>query len=304
MKFGIGLPVTQQMPSQPQWETGDDPRPIVAVAKKADDLGYAWVPCSDHVIIPRRAVPSLGAPWYEPATTLAFIAGFTQRVRLLAHVISLPYHSPFDIAKQYATLDRLSGGRVILGVGVGHLRGEFRVLQAPYEERGAVADEYIQIIKALWTAEEASFQGQYYEFREVHLAPRPVQKPHPPIWVGGNTRRAARRAALLGEGWIPFQVTFEEMQDRLKYMRALPAYEQRREPLEVVIPSGPLEIAAKPIDGERSRFNGSREQVLEDVRTYQELGVTGMTVGFRSRSLDEHLEKMERFAQEIMPVFQ
>ena len=110
------------MPGQPSWTYGDDPAPLVAIAKKADELGYDWLPCSDHVVVPDRAVPSMGAQWYEPATTLAYLAGVTERIRLLAHVVVLPYHSPFDVAKQYATLDRLSGGRVILGVGTGHLR--------------------------------------------------------------------------------------------------------------------------------------------------------------------------------------
>jgi len=290
MKFGATLPLVQQMPDQPDWQKGGDPAPLIAVAKKADELGYAWVPCSDHVVVPRRAVPFMGAPWYEPATTLAFVAGFTQRLRLLTHVIILPYHSPFDIAKQYATLDRLSGGRVILGVGAGHLRGEFRALHAPFEQRGAVTDEYIQIIRALWTQEEASFRGEHVEFWELHLAPRPVQQPHPPIWVGGNSRRAARRAVELGDGWIPFQVTLDEVRDRLAYMRTLPSFEQRAAPFEVVVPGGPFDLS-------------ERDGVLEEIRAYQEAGVTGMTVGFRSDSLDQHLERMEQFAREIIPAF-
>src|SRR3990170_7007197 len=128
MKFGVTLPLVQQMPGTPAWEAGDDVRALIAVAQRADELGYAWVPCSDHVIVPKRALPTMGATWYEPATTLAFVAGVTQRLRLLTHVLILPYHIPFDVAKQYATLDRLSGGRVILGVGAGHLRGEFGAL--------------------------------------------------------------------------------------------------------------------------------------------------------------------------------
>jgi len=290
MKFGATLPLVQQMPDQPEWQKGGDPAPLVAAAKQADELGYAWVPCSDHVVIPRRAVPAMGATWYEPATTLAFVAGFTQRLRLLTHVIILPYHSPFDIAKQYATLDRLSGGRVILGVGAGHLRGEFRALHAPFEQRGAVTDEYIQIIKALWTQEEASFRGEHFEFWELHLAPRPVQQPHPPIWVGGNSRRAARRAVELGDGWIPFQVTLDEVRDRLAYMRTLPSFEQRAAPFEVVVPGGPFDLS-------------ERDRVLEEIAAYRDAGVTGMTVGFVARSLDEQLERMEQFAREIIPAF-
>ena len=165
MKFGTPLPLVQQMPGTPAWQTDEDVSALIAVAKKADELGYAWLPCSDHVVVPARAVPSMGATWYEPATTLAFVAGVTQRIGLLTHVLVLPYHSPFDVAKQYATLDRLSGARVILGVGAGHLRGEFGALGAPFEERGAVTDEYIRIIKALWTDEEASFEGAYRSFR-------------------------------------------------------------------------------------------------------------------------------------------
>jgi probable F420-dependent oxidoreductase len=300
MQFGTALPFVQQMPGAPAWETGDDPRPLVAVAKRADELGYAWVPCSDHVIVPKRALPSMGATWYEPATTLAFVAGVTQRLRLLSHVIILPYHSPFDIAKQYATLDRLSGGRVILGVGAGHLRREFAALGAKYDERGAVTDEYIRIIATLWEQEEASFQGSYYQFEAFYLAPRPVQQPRPPIWVGGNSRRAARRAAELADGWVPFQVTPDEVRDRLDYVRRLGV---RATPLEVVVPGGPVEITAQAVDGERAGFTGSREQVVEDIRDYADAGVTGMTVSFRSRSLEEHLEKLERFAQEIAPAF-
>ncbi len=303
MKFGTALPSTQQMPGAPEWETRNDPRALIAVAKRADELGYAWLPCSDHVVVPKRAVPTMGATWYEPAATLAFVAGATERIRLLTHVLVLPYHSPFDIAKQYATLDRLSGGRVILGVGAGHLRPEFRALRADYERRGDVLDEYIRVIDALWTQEEASFQGERFHFEGLHLAPRPVQSAlggRPPIWVGGNSRRAARRAAELGDGWVPFDVTPGDVRDRLEYVGRLGL---RTKPLEVIVPAGPIEIAADVIDGERAPFSGSREQVIEDIRAYEAAGATGMTAGFRARSLEDHLEKLERFAREIAPAF-
>jgi probable F420-dependent oxidoreductase len=302
VRFGVSLPLVHQMPGQPAWETGDDTESLVAVAKRADELGYAWAPCSDHVVVPSRAAPSMGATWYDPATTLAFIAGFTQRLRLLTHVLILPYHNPLAVAKQYATLDRLSGGRVILGVGVGHLKPEFRTLGANYGERGRVTDEYIRAIKALWSNAEASFEDEYVRFRDVQLSPRPVQEPHPPVWVGGNSRRAVRRAVELGDGWVPFEVTLEEVRDRLAYARALPAFEQRAAPFDVVVPAS-FEVTARAIDGERAPFTGSREQVIEDVEAYREAAVTGMTAGFRSRSLAEQLEKMERFAEEIAREF-
>ena len=178
-----------------------------------------------------------------------------------------------------------------------------RALNAPYEKRGDVTDEYLQIIKKLWTDEAATFEGKYYQFRELHLAPRPVQQPHPPIWVGGNSRRAARRAVELGDGWVPFQVTLEEVRDRLDFIRALPGYGERRTPLEVVIPTGAVEMTVEAIDGDRAAFAGSRQQLVEQIGVYRELGVTGMTVGFRSRSLEEQLEGMEQFAAEVIPAF-
>ena len=301
MQFGVSLPLVQQMPGASDWEVAGGPEAIASVAKRADELGYAWVPCSDHVVVPRRALTTMGAVWYEPATTLAFVAGMTQRIRLLTHVIVLPYHNPLAVAKQYATLDRLSGGRVILGVGTGHLKPEFRALRAAYEERGAATDEYIAIIRALWTNEQASFHGKYFTFEEMSVAPRPVQYPHPPIWAGGNSRRAARRAAELGDGWVPFQVTPEDVRDRLDYVR--PLLEERTRPFDVVVPASPIDLTPNAFDGARSPFSGSREQIIEDIRTYEAAGVTGMTAGFRARSLDEQLEKMERFAREIAPAF-
>jgi probable F420-dependent oxidoreductase len=301
VQFGVSLPAVQQMPGVPDWEAASSPEAIAAVAKRADELGYAWLPCSDHVVVPKRAIATMGATWYEPAATLAFVAGMTQWIRLLTHVIVLPYHNPLAIAKQYATLDRLSGGRVILGVGTGHLKQEFRALNAPFAERGPATDEYIAIIKALWSNEEASFHGKYFQFEEMSVAPRPVQQPHPPIWVGGNSRRAVRRAAALGDGWVPFQVTPEDVRDRLDCVR--PLLEQRERPFDVVVPASSVELTDKSIHGTRPPFSGSREQVIEDIRVYEAAGVTGMTAGFRARSLDDQLEKMERFAREIAPAF-
>jgi probable F420-dependent oxidoreductase len=292
MKFGTSLPLVQQMPGQPEWEAEAGVEGLVAVARRADALGYDWLPCSDHVVVPERAVAMAGASWYEPATTLAFVAAQTERIRLLTHVLVLPYHSPFDVAKQYATLDRLSGGRVILGVGTGHLKGEFRALKAPFEERGAVTDERIRTITSLWTGGEG-----------VHLEPKPVQRPHPPIWVGGNSRRAARRAVELGDGWVQWQVTLDDVRDRLAYVERLPAFGTRTRPLDVALPVGPVEIAVQPIDGVRRAFAGSAEQVIEDVRAYQDAGVTGMTVNFRGRSLLEHLVMLEDFRREVMAAF-
>lgn len=304
MRFGTTLPLVQQMPGQPGWERGDDPAPLGAVARRADELGYDWLPCSDHVAVPAKALDFMGATWYEPATTLAFVAGMTSRIRLLTHVLILPYHNPFDVAKQYATLDRLSGGRVILGVGTGHLRAEFLALGLgdAFEARGDITDERIDAITSLWTQEPASHRGARHEFYDVHVAPRPAQQPHPPIWAGGNTRRAVRRAVERCDGWVPWQLTFEELRERLDCARALPAYAARTRPLDVAVPAA-VDLRDRPIDGARAAFAGSAEQIAGDVRAHEALGVTGLTVGFRSRSLSERLEQLERFARDVMAGF-
>jgi probable F420-dependent oxidoreductase len=292
MKFGTSLPLVQLMPGTPDWQRAAGIDGLMAVARRADELGYEWLPCSDHVLVPRPAEPSMGTTWFEPATTLSFVAAITKRIRLLSHVVVLPYHSPFDVAKQYATLDALSGGRVILGVGTGHLRAEFRALGAQFEGRGAVTDDRIRTIESLWRGEA-----------DLSMEPRPLQRPHPPIWVGGNTRRAARRAVELGDGWVPWQVTLEDVHDRLDYARRLPSFERRMRPLDVALPVGPVQITGRPLDGERAAFTGTVQQVIEDIRAYQEAGVTGMTVNFNAGSLDEHLERIEQFARDVMPAF-
>lgn len=301
MRFGVSLPGTQQMPGVPEWECTDTAKAISLVARRADELGYAWVPCSDHIAVPQRAAVTMGTTWYEPGATLSFVAGLTSNIRLLTHVIVLPYHNPIAIAKQYATLDALSNGRVILGVGAGHLKAEFRALGANFNERAAVTDEYLQAITTLWTKDTAWFGGDYISFQDLALSPRPVQHPHPPVWVGGNSRRAARRAAEMGDGWVPFEVTPEDVRDRLNYVR--PLLEARERLFDVVVPASPVELTPKAIDSRRAAFSGSREQIAEDMRSFEAAGVTGMTVSFRSRSLDEHLEKLEWFAQEIVPAF-
>jgi probable F420-dependent oxidoreductase len=300
MKFGTALPFVQQMPDRPQWERANDVSALVSIAREADRLGYAWLPCSDHVVVPARAVPSMGDTWYDPVSTLSFVAGQTARIRLLSHVVVLPYHNPLSVAKQYATLDHLSNGRVILGVGAGHLRSEFRALGASYDDRGPATDECIRIIKAVWTSTPASYHGDRFDFSGLHLSPRPLQQPHPPIWVGGNSLRAARRAVELADGWVPFELTLRELRDRLAFIEL--ALVEKPDPFDVVLPAG-VQLTARPVDRGRATFHGSAEQVIEDIRTLLEEGATGLTIGFRAASLGEYIERMQQFAETVMTAF-
>src|SRR5947199_5035457 len=219
-RFGLGLPGVQQIPSRSQpWEALVGGAEILRAARAAEAAGFAWVSCSDHVLVPASRADTMGATWYDAGSTLAFVAGATTRIGLLSHVLVLPYRHPLVVAKQYGTLDRLSGGRVILGVGSGHLKPEFAALGADYDRRGRVTDEYIHAIGAAWETDVARFDGQTVAFRDVMVAPRPTRQPRPPIWVGGNSRAAVRRAARHADGWIPWQLTPDDFAAAVAFAR-------------------------------------------------------------------------------------
>jgi probable F420-dependent oxidoreductase len=303
--FGTSLPGVIQFPGRERaWETTITPDQMLEVAREADRLGLHHVACADHVVVPRSRAPYMGSRWYEPVATLGFIAGATRQLRLLTHVLVLPYHNPFAVAKAFATLDRLSNGRVLLGVGVGHLKPEFKILGAPYEERGAVTDEYLQVIRALWQDDDPHFEGRYLQFRDVYLDPRPVQQPHPPIWVGGNTRRSLRRAIRLGDGWIPWNVGLAEIKTLLDYAQTLPEMAARDRPLAVVAPTDGAISFTIPQTPNRKAFTGRAEDIAEDIRAYLDAGATDLQVGFAGATLPEYLDTMRRFAAEVMPLFQ
>jgi len=329
MRFGVGLPAVNPI-GAPRWDNETVLKGIVAVARKADELGYEYVTCQDHVVIPKEKSRLIGPRWYDPIATLGFVAAITRRVRLLTSVVVLPYRNPFVMAKSIATLDVLSRGRVICGVGVGHLQAEFEALNVPYEQRGPMSDEIIKIMKELWAKPAASYQGKYYQFTDVVLSPKPVQRPHPPIWIGGNSRLAMRRAVLAADGWEPFQVTPEEYADRVGYGRQVAREAGRGTGIDLVAPLGAIEVvegAARPqaqanverrvrdIAGDSEfyrRIAGNTfaaptratvEGVSAKVQRFKELGVNYINVAFKYREPSHYLESMDWFAREIMPRF-
>ena len=289
VRFGLGLPIVQQVPMRAQaWEANAGGPELVRIAQAADGLGFTHLSASDHVLVPRSRADAMGAPWYDAAVTLAFLAGVTQRIRLLSHVIVLPYRHPLLVAKAFGTLDHLSRGRVILGVGSGHLKPEFRILGAPYERRGAISDEYLQAIAAAWEKEVAEFRGETVSFRDVLVAPRPVQRPRPPIWVGGNSPAVVRRAARYADGWIPWQLGPEEFGAAVARAAKIAGEAGRTTPLDFVAPMT-ISTTDKTADA------------LQQVRAWRAAGATSFHVGLANRSLDEFLERMEWFAGEVMP---
>jgi len=328
VKFGIGLPGVNPM-SASRWDRDAITRGIVEVATAADRLGYEFVSAQDHPVIPEASRHMIGPRWYDALSTLSFVAGMTKRVRLLTSVVVLPYRDPFSIAKAMATLDVLSRGRAIFGVGVGHLKAEFDALGVPYAERGARTDEYLQIIKRLWAEESVTFKGRFYQCERMVLAPKPVQRPLP-VWVGGNSRAAAQRAGALADGFNPFQVSADELAGLAKESRSLAARAGRERSFAIVAPVGPVlrnpdaapkrsaeevqrRVQAIAGDSEFYRKIASRnlssdslsttEAVAGMVERAKAAGATHCNVGFRYRELPHYLEAMDWFAKEVMPQY-
>uniref|UniRef100_UPI000AF2F2B8 TIGR03619 family F420-dependent LLM class oxidoreductase n=1 Tax=Streptomyces acidiscabies TaxID=42234 RepID=UPI000AF2F2B8 len=195
LAYGIQLPVQSQSRIYVEpWEIDAGPTELVAVARAADEAGFAYVACCDHVAIPRRLADAMGTVWYDPVATLAHLAAVTTRVRLLSHVAIAGLRHPLLTAKQYATLDHLSGGRLILGVGAGHVQEEFEALGVDFARRGAVLDETLDALRtALGPDEFVGHQGKLYDYEDLGQRPRPAQ-PRVPVWVGGSAPAAIRRA--------------------------------------------------------------------------------------------------------------
>jgi probable F420-dependent oxidoreductase len=288
-RFGTSLPGIQQIPSRVRpWERDVNGDAILAAARAAEAAGFDWISCSDHPMVPVSRAEAMGPTWYDAGSTLAFVAGVTSRIRLLSHVLVLPYRHPLLVAKQYGTLDHLSGGRVILGVGSGHLKPEFRTLGADFERRGRVSNEYMQAIAAAWEQDVARFDGDTISFRDVMVSPRVSQRPRPPFWVGGNSPAALRRAARLGEGWVPWQLDPDEFAGLAKRARRLREESGRSGHFELVAPLGaPPQASADAIAAEAKRWRAA--------------GATSFHVGIGADSLQEFLGRLAWFGAEVAP---
>jgi probable F420-dependent oxidoreductase len=239
----------------------------------AETVGYHFMMLGDHVTITADVQGRYPAPFYDPFTTLAWLAGLTRRVELGFTVIVLPYRHPLETARMAATLDRISGGRLIFGIGVGWARQEFEVLGLPFEKRGAMTDDYLGALKAAWTRDVASYQGRFVSFKEIYTAPRPLQRPHPPIWVGGSSEAALRRTVLHGDAWHPIRSRIAFLRDEgLPRLRAIAEKEGR--PVPALCPRIRLRLTDSPLPEEtRLAGEGTMDQVRRDFAALEKLGV-------------------------------
>ncbi len=309
MKIGMGIPETGPQSTRTSLE---------AWIGRAEALGYAHFNVSDHIVIPTAIESSY--PYSETGdvsgwgacvdqfTYLAYLAAITKTARLVSSVTVIPLRGAMHTAKIVSTIDVLSGGRMILGIGVGWLEEEFEAVGAPpFKARGRVTDEYLQAFKALWTEDDPRFEGEHVRFADVIFEPKPVQRPHPPIWVGGESTPAMRHAVRHGDAWHPIYSnprhpldTLARMADAIDRLRRL-AEENDRDPDSVGIAYCGAWSAepATADDGQRRLLTGADRDVAEDIQALEALGVGDLLLGFQGDTLEASLDNMQYFADEI-----
>src|SRR4051794_38545361 len=211
MRLGITPPLFTMTPNaHAPWEEDAQFDDVVPLVEAADRLGYEYVTCSEHVIIPDDVAPVRGGRYWDPLATFGYLSARTERIRFATYVLVLGYHHPLAIAKRYGTLDRIAGGRLVLGLGVGSLEQEFRLLDASFADRGEVADDSLRALRAVWGRAEVAYAGPHHRFEELLVEPH-AANPATPFWIGGRTRRSLRRAVELGDGWAPFWLSREDV---------------------------------------------------------------------------------------------
>ena len=251
---------------------GANPDSLQRWAQVSESLGYHLLMTCDHIGLTSDVQGRYPAPFYEPISTLGWLAGITTQIEIGATVIILPYRNVLETARAMANIDQFSGGRLILGVGIGWAHQEFDALKVPFNRRGAITNEYLEALKLLWTQDVASYQGRFVSFDEVHTAPRPVQSPHPPIWVGGSSDAALRRAVRYGDAWHPIRIRMDWFKNT-----GIPRLRETAKELNLLVPALcpriKLRLTDAPLlDEERLVGEGNLEQVHQDMAGLEELG--------------------------------
>lgn len=278
-KLSVATPVVTMFPqSAGDWEKNATVEDLAQIAEAADRLGYHHLTCSEHVALPAAETGRRGTRYWDPLATFGYLAARTRRIRLATNVLVLGYHHPLEIAKRYGTLDQVSGGRLILGVGVGSLKEEFDLLGAPFDDRGRRADDALRALRAALSAPEPEYHGEFYSFGGMVVDPCAAQD-RVPIWIGGQTLRSLRRAATLADGWAPFNVSLRQARDwlgRFDFGRGF----------DVVLP--PPALLNPIVEPQQTR------DLLSETAAH---GATIVSAAFRHTSLPHYLENLQALAE-------
>lgn len=279
MKLGIMTPIVTNVFGAPlTWEKDATVDDIGRVAETADRLGYHHMTCSEHIGLPSTEAARRGTRYWDPLATFGYASARTRQIRFATMTLVLGYHHPLAIVKRYGTLDHVSGGRVILGVGVGSLKEEFDLLGAPFEDRGPRGDDALRALRASLATNEPLYDGEYYSYGGLTVDPCALQ-PRMPIWIGGRTRRSLRRAVTLADGWSPFNVPTAIAAEWLQ------AWELPHD-FEVVLMAEQL---LDPV--------GNRGPTEETLQTMASAGTTTLSAVFIAHSLEHYLEQLHALAE-------
>jgi len=301
--YGIQLPVQAlsvrtALPWERESGTIDD---MVRVARACDDAGFFYVAVCHHVAVPRGPAEMMGTQWFDPVPTLAYLAATTTRTRLMTNVYVVAYRHPLQTAKAFMTLDALSGGRVILGVGAGHVQGEFDALGIPFGERGRITDEAIDAIDAALRDEWPRHAGDRWEFSDVGQRPRPVQRPRPPIWIGGSGRPALRRVAARGDGWVPQGTPRAQLPHDIAYIREQRDRVRPGARPEIGYITEYVYVGDPEWDIPKFSVSGTPARLVDSFNELGAMGVSHLQLRFAARDAYEQCDQIAAFGAEVGP---
>ena len=303
MKFSFAMPNTVRVKALTQaFELDVTGADQAVMAKRAEELGYDMIPIPEHFVVPNAHVELSGPHYFHSTVAQAFIAGATQRIRVMSSVTLLPLQHPVVMAKALSTADWMSSGRITVCFGVGWDAEEFKILGVPFHERGRMADEYLAAIVELWTSDSPEFDGKYVSFKDIAFEPKPVQKPHLPIWIGGDAEPMLKRAARYGSGWFPWLTPPADIPAKIDFIKSQPTYDGR--PFDVLYGLGTSQIGEGHVvvDDPTQLPGMSAEAIIDQLGWFSELGVTITGVPIPPvKDVNAYLDYAQWVIEEIKP---
>jgi probable F420-dependent oxidoreductase len=303
--YGMQLPIQSQSTLYvAEWEKAAGPPELARIARAADDAGFFYIGVCDHTAIPERLADAMGTIWYDTTATLSWLAAQTTRTHLLSHVLILAQRHPLRAAKELSTLDLLSDGRLIVGVGAGHVPEEYELFTGDFDERGRHTDEAVSALARAFTEEFPVLPGPRFPASGMGLAPRPARQPRPPIWIGGSSPAAIRRTAAFGDGWLPQGTRRRDLPGQIARLRELRAELRGGAPLDIGTIVEPVHLRLDPTAPPMPDYvlSGGADEVASSLRELVGMGVNHLQVRFVARSVGEFCDQTAAFGEQVGPL--